>query len=218
MTESGTRRAGRPRKAVLNRERITVNALELVSDGGYESLTMQRLAKSLGVSPSALYNHVDSKHDLMQWIQELIMADIDTSVFDTEPLRNALVLWATNYRNICSRHIPLIPIIAVLPVSDSPRTLGMYERVAQGLKDFGLAEKTIIPTIVALESFIFGSAMDTAAPHDIFDTSNHQDLTPHFTQAVAAQRETQLNTSDDSFQRGLAAMIDGLLGTGKSND
>lgn len=214
MTESGTRRAGRPRKAVLTRERITAHALELVSDGGYESLTMQRLAKSLGVSPSALYNHVDSKHDLMQWIQELVMTDIDTTIFDTEPLTEALVQWATSYRNVFARHIPLIPIIAVLPVSDSPRTLSMYERVAEALKDYGLAENEIIPTIVALESFIFGSAMDTAAPHDIFDTTNHQDLTPHFTQAVAAQRKTQLNTSDDSFQRGLSAMITGLLATG----
>lgn len=214
MTESGTRRAGRPRKAVLTRERITANALELVSDGGYESLTMQRLAKSLGVSPSALYNHVDSKHDLMQWIQELVMTDIDTTIFDTEPLTEALVQWATSYRNVFARHIPLIPIIAVLPVSDSPRTLSMYERVAEALKDYGLAENEIIPTIVALESFIFGSAMDTAAPHDIFDTTNHQDLTPHFTQAVAAQRKTQLNTSDDSFQRGLSAMITGLLAKG----
>jgi len=217
MTESGTRRAGRPRKAVLTRERITANALELVSDGGYESLTMQRLAKSLGVSPSALYNHVDSKHDLMQWIQELVMTDIDTTIFDTEPLTEALVQWATSYRNVFARHIPLIPIIAVLPVSDSPRTLSMYERVAEALKDYGLAENEIIPTIVALESFIFGSAMDTAAPHDIFDTTNHQDLTPHFTQAVAAQRKTQLNTSDDSFQRGLSAMITGLLAKGNAS-
>ncbi|QIV86572.1 TetR/AcrR family transcriptional regulator [Glutamicibacter mishrai] len=217
MTESGTRRAGRPRKAVLTRERITANALELVSDGGYESLTMQRLAKSLGVSPSALYNHVDSKHDLMQWIQELVMTDIDTTIFDTEPLTEALMQWATSYRNVFARHIPLIPIIAVLPVSDSPRTLSMYERVAEALKDYGLAENEIIPTIVALESFIFGSAMDTAAPHDIFDTTNHQDLTPHFTQAVAAQRKTQLNTSDDSFQRGLSAMITGLLAKGNAS-
>ncbi|WP_159612530.1 TetR/AcrR family transcriptional regulator [Glutamicibacter sp. JC586] len=218
MAASGTRRAGRPRTAVLTRERITVNALELVSDDGYESLTMQRLAKSLGVSPSALYNHVESKHALMQWIQELIMTEVDTSVFDTKPLRDALISWSTNYRNIFSRHIPLIPIIAVLPVSDSPGTLEMYERVAQGLTSYGLKEEAIIPTIVALESFIFGSAMDTAAPHDIFDTSNHQDLTPHFTKAVAAQRETKINTSDDSFQRGLTAMVDGLLEAGKNHD
>lgn len=217
MTESGARRAGRPRKAVLNRERITANALELVSEGGYESLTMQRLAKSLGVSPSALYNHVDSKHVLMQWIQELVMTDIDTTIFDTEPIKEALVHWATSYRDVFARHIPLIPIIAVLPVSDSPRTLGMYERVAEALKDYGLAENEIIPTIVALESFIFGSAMDTAAPHDIFDTTNHKDLTPHFTQAVAAQWKTRINTSDDSFQRGLSAMIAGLLSTGSAS-
>lgn len=218
MTESGARRAGRPRTAVLSRERITANALELVSENGYDALTMQRLAKSLGVSPSALYNHVDSKHALMQWIQELLMTEIDTSIFDTKPFREALVSWAMEYRNIFSRHIPLIPIIAVLPVSDSPGTLGMYERVAQGLKDFGLKDEAIVPSIVALESFIFGSAMDTAAPHDIFDTSNHQDLTPHFTQAVAAQRETKINTSDDSFRRGLRAMVDGLLQAGTNDD
>lgn len=217
MTETGARRAGRPRKAVLNRERITEHALDLVSEDGYETLTMQRLAKSLGVSPSALYNHVDSKQDLLQWIQELVMADIDTSVFDTESIQKALVHWATCYRNVFARHIPLIPVIAVLPVSDSPRTLGMYERVAEALADYGMAENEIIPTIVALESFIFGSAMDTAAPHDIFDTSNHQDLTPHFTQAVAAQRASKLNTSDDSFQRGLAAMVSGLLAAGKTS-
>ncbi|WP_347038009.1 TetR/AcrR family transcriptional regulator C-terminal domain-containing protein [Glutamicibacter halophytocola] len=145
------------------------------------------------------------------------MTDIDTTIFDAEPLKEALVHWATSYRDVFARHIPLIPIIAVLPVSDSPRTLGMYERVAEALKDYGLAENEIIPTIVALESFIFGSAMDTAAPHDIFDTTNHTDLTPHFTQAVAAQRKTQINTSDDSFQRGLSAMIAGLLGTGSAS-
>lgn len=211
MSETEARRAGRPRKAVLNRERITEHALELVSDDGYESFTMQRLAKSLGVSPSALYNHVDSKNDLLQWIQELVMADIDTSVFDEPDIKEALLQWATSYRNVFARHIPLIPVIAVLPVSDSPRTLSMYERVAEALSDYGMAESEVVPTIVALESFIFGSAMDTAAPHDIFDTRNHQDLTPHFTQAVAAQRRSKLNTSDDSFQHGLSALVTGLL-------
>lgn len=211
MSETEARRAGRPRKAVLNRERITKHALKLVSDDGYESFTMQRLAKSLGVSPSALYNHVDSKNDLLQWIQELVMADIDTSVFDEADIKEALLQWATSYRNVFARHIPLIPVIAVLPVSDSPRTLGMYERVAEALSDYGMAESEVVPTIVALESFIFGSAMDTAAPHDIFDTRNHQDLTPHFTQAVAAQRRSKLNTSDDSFQHGLSALVTGLL-------
>lgn len=214
MTEQPPRRAGRPRKAVLNKERITEHALDLVSNDGYEALTMSRLAKSLGVAASALYNHVSSKHDLLQWIQELVMAQIDTNVFDSADVKDALVQWATDYRNVFARHIPLIPVIAVLPVSDSPRTLNMYERVAQALRDYGLEDAAIIPTIVALESFIFGSAMDTAAPHDIFETKEHKDATPNFTQAVADQRATKINTSDDSFQRGLMAMVDGLLAAG----
>lgn len=211
MTLEAPRRAGRPRKAVLDRTRITKHALDLVLQEGYDSFTMQRLAKSLGVSPSALYNHVDSKQDLMQWIQELVMVEIDNSAFDSLPIHEALILWATSYRDTFARHIPLIPIIAVLAVADSPGTLGMYERVAKALVAHGLDDAEIIPTIVALESFIFGSAMDTAAPHDIFDTGNHQEATPNFTQAVAAQRKTGINTSDDSFQRGLKAMVFGLL-------
>ncbi|PRA04684.1 TetR family transcriptional regulator [Arthrobacter sp. MYb229] len=211
MTTEGARRAGRPRTAILNRDRITEHALGLVSQDGYDALTMQQLARSLGVSPSALYNHVDSKQDLLQWIQELVMAEVDTSAFEKLEIHEALIHWATSYRGIFAKHIPLIPIIAVLPVADSPRTLGMYEHVAKALKNYGLAESEIVPTIVALESFIFGSAMDTAAPHDIFDTSNRQDATPNFTQAVAAQRETGINTSDDSFRRGIRALVLGLL-------
>ncbi|MFJ2619273.1 TetR/AcrR family transcriptional regulator [Glutamicibacter sp. NPDC087344] len=218
MSEAAPRRAGRPRKAILDRERITLHALELVSVDGYEALTMQRLAKSLGVAASALYNHVSSKQDLLQWIQELVMTEVDTSVFDREPLSEALIQWATSYRDVFAQHIPLIPVIAVLPVSDSPRTLNMYERVAQSLRTAELRDEAIVPTIVALESFIFGSAMDTAAPHDIFETRNHKDATPNFTQAVSDQRATGLNTSDDSFQRGLYALVAGLLATGSKNE
>lgn len=215
MSEEAPRRAGRPRSSVLNRERITHNALEIVSEDGYAALTMQRLAKSLGVAASALYNHVASKQDLLQWIQESVMTEIDASVFDTQDLSTALTAWANSYRDVFAQHIPLIPIIAVLPVADSPRTLDMYERVAQALREHGIEPERIVPGIVALESFIFGSAMDTAAPHDIFETRNHREATPNFTQAVADQRATGRNTSDDSFQLGLRALVTYLVGSEK---
>ncbi|WP_418907478.1 TetR/AcrR family transcriptional regulator [Glutamicibacter endophyticus] len=211
VVENSHRKAGRPRTSVLDRERITQHALELVTASGYEGLTMQRLAKSLGVSPSALYNHVDSKQDLLQWIQESVMTQVDSSSFDTLPLREALGHWATSYRDTFSNHIPLIPVIAVLPVADSPRTLRMYERVARALTEAGLAQEQVVPTIVALESFIFGSAMDTSAPHDIFDAGAHHEETQNFTEAIEAQRRTEVPTSDASFQRGLRALIDGMV-------
>ena len=210
MPANAPRKAGRPRSAVLTRERITAHALELVSHEGYQGLTMQRLAASLGVSPSALYNHVASKQDLLQWIQDQVMAGVDATVFDRLPLEQALAAWAVNYRNVFAQHVPLIPVIAVLPVGGSPRTVEMYEKVASTLEAAGMPPERIAPSIVALESFIFGSALDTSAPQDIFDTGTQAGQAPHFSRAVDAQRASGAPATDAAFELGLAAMISGL--------
>lgn len=207
------RRAGRPRAGVLDHELIARAALELLAERGYASFTMSALAKSLGVSPSALYNHVTSKQELMQWIQEILMAGVDSSVFATLPLDEALFEWAQTYRDIFAEHAPLIPLIAVLPVSESPRTLEMYEEVANGFVRAGHDRATIVPTIVAIESFIFGSALDATAPLDIFDPGQYAGKLPHFEGALAAQRATGRNSADMAFIIGLRAIIAGLLAT-----
>lgn len=214
MSTSTPRRAGRPRTAVLNRELITEHALALVTSSGYDALTMQRLARSLGVSPSALYNHVGSKHDLLQWIQEQVMNQVDRACFVTMELAPALEAWAVSYRDVFAQHIPLIPVIAVLPVSDSPQTLAMYESLSGALEGHGIARERIVPIIVALESFIFGSAIDTSAPQDIFAAGRHEGSAQSFSAAVAAQRATGRPTADDAFRQGLSALINGLLAEG----
>lgn len=205
------RRAGRPRSVVLDRELIARAALKLVVTGGYSTLTMSSVAKSLNVSPSALYNHVESKQELMQWIQEIVMDGVDSSVFETLPLDEALEKWAVTYRDIFAGHAPLIPLIAVLPVSGSPRTLEMYEKVAAGFTRAGWKHAEIVPAIVALESFIFGSALDATAPLDIFDPGENTGKMPSFESALEAQRATGRNSADTAFMTGLRAIIAGLM-------
>ena len=205
------RRAGRPRSVVLDRELIARAALKLVVAGGYSTLTMSSVAKSLGVSPSALYNHVESKQELMQWIQEIVMDGVDSTVFETLPLDEALEKWAVTYRGIFAEHAPLIPLIAVLPVSGSPRTQEMYEKVAAGFTRAGWKQAEIVPAIVALESFIFGSALDATAPLDIFDPGANAGKMPSFESALEAQRATGRNSADAAFMTGLRAIIAGLM-------
>ncbi|PQZ95173.1 TetR family transcriptional regulator [Arthrobacter sp. MYb227] len=202
---------------VLDRELIARAALTLLAERGYSSFTMSALAKSLGVSPSALYNHVKSKQELMQWIQEIVMDGVDSTVFATLPLTEALFIWARTYRDVFAEHAPLIPLIAVLPVSDSPRTLEMYEAVAAGFSRAGYSAESTVPAIVALESFIFGSALDATAPLDIFDPGQYAGRLPEFEGALAAQRATGLNSADAAFLTGLRAIISGLLATGAAD-
>lgn len=205
------RRAGRPRAAVLDRVQITRAALRIVGERGYEALTMTALAKALEVAPSALYNHAASKQEILQWVQDDLMATVDSTGFGTLALPAALRRWATSYRNVFAEHAPLIPVIAVLPVSESPRTLDMYELVSKAFADAGWPAPEIAAAIVALESFIFGSAMDATAPADIFAPGRHAARHPFFESAVAAQGGGGAAAAEAAFAMGLDAMLAGLM-------
>lgn len=205
------RRVGRPIKAVLTHESIVKAALELVTVKGYEGLTMSAMAKKLGVSPSALYNHVTNKQEILILVEDHLAAQVDVSSFDRDPWEEAVRHWAWSYREVFAQHTPLIPIIAVLPVTDAPRTLAMYEAVSAGFQRAGFPQARIVPAIVALESFIFGSAYDATAPQDIFSTGADDESTPNFTSAVASFEEAEGGSNPErAFSMGLDALIGGF--------
>lgn len=205
------RRAGRPTAAVLDQAGITTAALRLIGKSGYDGLTMAALARSLNVAPSALYNHVSSKHDVLMLVEDHLAAMVDVSAFGREPWDEAVRRWAWSYRDVFSQHTPLIPVIAVLPVADAPKTLAMYEAVTAGFREAGFPEERIISAIVALEAFIFGAAYDVNAPEDIFDAGSLAGQTPYFTSAVARLAEQgHASPADVAFNLGLEALISGF--------
>jgi len=208
------RRAGRPLEKVLSRGRITTAALEVITIEGYGGFTMSSLARTLKVAPSALYNHVSSKQEVLQWLEDHVMTMVDVSGFGSEPWDAAVRRWAWSYRDVFARHAPLVPLVAVLPVTGAPETLKMYETVAVGLAEAGVPGETIIPAIVAVESFIFGSALDANAPADIFDTGDLADSSPTFTDAVRSQDRTSgAAPADAAFRFGLEALLAALEST-----
>ena len=176
---------GRPLSPVLTQRKIASAAVTLIQSRGYRALTMSALAEQLGVSASALYNHVGSKRDIMILVQDRVNQDIDCSAFKSEPWDVALDQWARSYRDVYTRNIPLIAVMAVLPVANSPHTLRMYEKVATGLTRAGWPESWVVNTIVAVESLVFGSAYDAVAPENIFDPGELSDIAPVFSAAVA---------------------------------
>ena len=205
------RRAGRPPAAVLDQDGTTLAALQVVRKGGYEGFTMAALARALNVAPSALYNHVASKREVLVLVQDHLTSFVDVSSFDTAPWDQAVRDWAWSYRDVFAKHTPLIPVIAVLPVADAPKTLAMYEAVSAGFSRAGFPPERIVSAIVALESFIFGSAYDATAPADIFDSGSMAASTPNFTSAVESlARQGFEKPADAAFTLGLEALITGF--------
>jgi AcrR family transcriptional regulator len=205
------RRVGRPAAAVLDQDGITAAALRLIGKSGYDGFTMAALARTLNVAPSALYNHVSSKRDVLVLVQDHLTSFVEVAAFESEPWDRAVRDWAWSYREVFSKHTPLIPVIAVLPVTDAPKTLAMYEAVTAGFSRAGFPQEKIISAIVALESFIFGSAYDVTAPADIFDSGSMAATTPNFTSAVQRLGEQgHENQADVAFSLGLEALITGF--------
>ncbi|GAB3546057.1 helix-turn-helix domain-containing protein [Arthrobacter tumbae] len=210
-TGASRRSAGRPLNRVLSQEAITRAALTLIETRGYEGLTMSSLARALKVAPSSLYNHVESKGDVLILVQDHVMTQVDVSGFESEPWEQAIRRFAWSYRDVFTRHTPLIPVIAVLPVSGAPQTLAVYEAVTGGFERAGWPEPLIVPAIIALESFIFGSAFDATAPETIFESGSLAGAYPRFTAAVAARKDhAAQRQADAAFGLGLDAMIAGL--------
>ncbi|MFN2345617.1 MAG: TetR/AcrR family transcriptional regulator [Dermatophilaceae bacterium] len=67
---------GRGQRAGLSRAAVVRAARELLAAGGIDAVSMRAVARSLEVSPNALYSHVEDKGDLL----DLLLEDVLTQV------------------------------------------------------------------------------------------------------------------------------------------
>lgn len=207
--EPGRRRVGRPVQPVLSSSSIADAAISLMDASG--DFTMQQLARRLGVRPSALYNHVTGKEDVLARVRELVSDRINVSVFDELPLFEALPVWARSYRDAFAMHSATIAVFATMALAGARRTIQMYERVIQAFLDADWPDADVLTTVVALENFILGAAMDAVAPPDMFHQDDADD-SPAFSRAIAARRAAhgQPVSADLAFDAGLDALLRGL--------
>ena len=55
-------------RSPLTRDRVIEAALALADEGGFDALSMRKLADELGVKAMSLYNHVANKDDVLDGI------------------------------------------------------------------------------------------------------------------------------------------------------
>lgn len=212
VAEREQRRVGRPTTTVLTRDLIARAALQLLDASGPDGFTMSRLAQALRVRPSALYNHVAGKEDVIASMRELVSDRIDVSAFETEPWDQALLRWARSYRVVFARHPPTIALFATLPLKGALRTMRMYDTVVDAMLRAGWPQAEVLPAIVAVESFILGSALDAIAPGDMLDPAGVETEVPAFAAAYAARAVAvgSASPADGAFALGLHALLSGL--------
>ena len=200
---------GRPAQPLLTADSIAAAGLELLDETG--DFTMQQLARRLGVGPSALYNHVAGKEEVLSRVRELVTDRIDTGVFAELPFFDALAVWARSYRDAFATHSATIAVFATTALAGAHRTAEMYERVVMAFLDAGWPDHDVLVAMVALEDFILGAALDAVAPMDMFAQESPGDA-PALARVDEAARRRGVDgpPADAAFDAGLEAMLAGM--------
>jgi AcrR family transcriptional regulator len=158
----GARRPGRPTKAKLTTDGIAKAALDLIDEQGWALLTMNNLAKSLGVRAPSLYHHISGQDDLVNLVRDLVVAEIDVSMFGRLPIVPALRQFGLSYHTAFARHPNTIPVLSVSVIRDR-RTFAMYETVLAAMADAGWTGERSLEFLFALEYLALGTAFEWGA-------------------------------------------------------
>ncbi|MFD3562073.1 TetR/AcrR family transcriptional regulator [Streptomyces sp. NPDC058686] len=201
---------GRPSKPLLDRERITTTALELVDEKG--DFSVPRIAKRLGVQTGSVYHHVDGRDGIVELLRERVAVAIDPATLTggERPWAEALAAWARSYRAAFAAHPKAIPLLTTSPVR-AQRVLDQYELAAGLLLDAGFALPDVMPVIIGLENVVLGSALDMAAPETMWELAD-ETATPRLAAALAAMGAGHADAAFELALTGFLAHVSALAG------
>lgn len=208
------RRAGRPRasRGGLTRERVLAEALVLLDRDGVGCLTMRGLADHLGVTPMALYNHVNDKQDLLQGIAQALLDEADFSS-DHPDWRERLRACFRELRRTCLAHPSVVRLMEALDAAPISVFVPM-EITLDALNDLGIGEEDALRAYFVLTNFTLGQvSYEIRGPFKALDL--RQKLQGRGLRAAGLPRVERASLKpvwdfDRAFEYGLSVIIAGL--------
>jgi AcrR family transcriptional regulator len=203
------------RSPQLSFESIVDAAVALIEADGLGSLTMRRLAGSLGCSPMALYRHVATKEDLLRAIAEHYLGDLELPNTDGLTWQETVVEVTTTVHRAFIAHPQLAPILAVQHV-DALAVFRATELVLHALRSAGLDNREAARALDTITSYAVGATQRKAEQRrgstaDAARLTRIRELPP---ESFPTVRELvgELVTVDfeHSFEDGLQLVIDGI--------
>lgn len=192
---------GRPRKALLDRDRIGAVALDLVDAGG--DFSVPAIARRLGVQTGSVYHHVDGRAGIVELLRERVSEAIEPPDLEAPAWDAALEAWARSYRAAFAAHPRAIPLLTVSPVR-TPKVLEQYERAAVLLRGAGFAGGDVMTVLTGLENVVLGSALDAAAPMQMWEPDDEL-ATPELARALG---EMTAGRAEAAFELALSGYME----------
>ncbi|MGW5418821.1 TetR/AcrR family transcriptional regulator C-terminal domain-containing protein [Streptomyces sp. NPDC003943] len=192
---------GRPRTPLLDRERITTTALQLVDEQG--DFSVPQIARRLGVQTASVYHHVDGRDGIVELLRERVCDAIDDGTLDLQPWDAAVAAYARSYRAAFAAHRRAISLLTTSPVR-ARKVLLQYEKVVARLLDAGFPLRDVMPVLIGMENLVLGSALDMTAPASMWELPD-ETTTPRLARALTEMTEDR---ADEAFELALAGYLE----------
>lgn len=192
---------GRPRTPLLDRERITTTALQLVDEQG--DFSVPQIARRLGVQTASVYHHVDGRDGIVELLRERVCDAIDDGTLDLQPWDAAMAAYARSYRAAFAAHRRAISLLTTSPVR-ARKVLLQYEKVVARLLDAGFPLRDVMPVLIGMENLVLGSALDMTAPASMWELPD-ETTTPRLARALTEMTEDR---ADEAFELALAGYLE----------
>ncbi|QTD57334.1 TetR/AcrR family transcriptional regulator [Parasphingorhabdus cellanae] len=122
---------GRPKKGQesVTRSDIVTAGLDILKTGGERSLTMRGLAKSLSVTPMALYHHTGNREELIQVLADAVYDNVlDNLPKDDSPFERIQALLMA----YCER-VAIFPELTLCIFREPSAFAGQVKRITESL-------------------------------------------------------------------------------------
>lgn len=159
------RRPGRPTQKILTVDSIVERTLHIAGTEGFSAVTMNRLARDMGVTPRALYNHVANRQEIIDRVWYHLIDSIVLPELDPADWRESCrTLWESLRQQF--RAYPRVLLVAldeqITPQAASPLRIAVAEKVLAFFTGIGLTlkEATVIREMLLADLFSFALTSD----------------------------------------------------------
>lgn len=135
-------------KKGLTHETLVRTAEEMITEGGYDSFSINELARRLEVKPASLYNHMKNAEGLSTEVGLRAIKSLSSAMVEAakgKKADDALLSLAIAYRTFAHENAYLYHVIMLLPMTDNEVLLQVtpefVEPILNVLAEYGLSEE-----------------------------------------------------------------------------
>jgi AcrR family transcriptional regulator len=133
-------------------------ALKLADAGGFQSLSMRKVAAKLRVEAMSLYNHVASKEDIVDGLVDIVFGEIEVPDPGTVDWKTAMRGRAISVRAALNRHRWAVGLMEGR-MNPGPANVRNHNDVMGCLLEGGFAFRDAVHAYSVMDAYIYGFAL-----------------------------------------------------------